>query len=458
MTLGVGALRAPQEQVEAFVTGEHGAVAAAVARHGGTVTDELEIIEGSVVRVPAGALDALASEPGVTSVDAERDASFEAVLPGTTYDPVTQAGSMYTTAQLTGATSYWAAGYTGAGVDVALVDTGVQPSTFLGTRLVAGTDVSGEGNALTDGFGHGTHMAGIIAGAQGTPGASQSFNGMAPGARVISVKVAGAAGATNVVKILQGLDWVYTNRNAGGRNIRVVNLSVGLAAMPNYVNDPLSTAVEKLWNNGVIVVAAAGNIGPGFGLVAPAYDPYVIAVGALDTKGTVSGTDDAVASFSAGAQTDSGRRPDILAPGRSIQSLMASGSATAAAAPSTSKIGTSFVVGSGTSQAAAVVAGAMALIVQELPAANPSSQKIRMTSHSSQMSAPNLRNIGWGKINLTITLRTTAGGGQSFTPATASTAGVSVANDGATRDLGPQGSQWLGSQWLGSFWMGSTWR
>ena len=457
MTIGLGALAVPHKSVQALVVGERGAVRAAVARHGGSVTDELALVDGAVANVPADQLDALRAEPGVAGVEADRDVAFESVLTGTTYDPVTQAGSMYSTAALTGATSYWAAGYTGAGVDVALVDTGVKSSSFLGTRLVAGTDVSGEANSLSDKFGHGTHLAGIIAGAQGTLGNSQTFNGMAPGARVVSVKVAGETGSTTVVKVLQGLDWIYQNRNTGGRNIKVVNLSLGLAAMPSYLVDPLATAVERLWSNGISVVAAAGNIGAGYGLLSPAYDPSVIAVGALDTKGTVSATDDTVASFSAGAINPLDRRPDIVAPGRSVQSLLAGGSYVESVAPSSSKIGASFVIGSGTSQAAAVVAGALALMYQESPLATPTSQRLRITNHSTPMSGVDVRVAGAGKLNLTQTLGTADFGVSIFALATALTTGVNLTTDNVLRNAGPQGSQWLGSQWLGSQWLGSFW-
>ena len=456
LALGAGAVRAPGHDVRALVVGDRAALRAAVARHGGTVAVELTVVDGAVVTVPSSEVDALAHEPGVTSVAVDRAVTFESVLPGTTYDPVTQAGSMLNTAALTGAKAYWDAGWKGTGVDVALVDTGVQPSAYLGTRLLAGTDVSGENNALSDGFGHGTHMAGIIAGSVGEDGEDKSFAGMAPRARVVSVKVADKLGASGLVKLLQGLDWVFMNRVTGGRNIKVVNLSLGVPEMSSYVNDPLASAVERLWMSGVSVVASVGNIGPGAGLLAPAYDPYTVAVGALDTKGTVSATDDAVASFSAGSVNAADRRPDILAPGRSVQSLLASGSVAASLAPATSKIGAAFVIGSGTSQATAVVSGALALMYQEQPMAMPSSQKLRMTNHSTPMSG-DARVLGAGKLNLQQVLHTTDLGIEVYPFASASTTNVSATTDNAARIAGPQGSLWLGSQWLGSQWLGSVW-
>lgn len=458
LTLGAGTLATVQPRVSVLVQGgDRAALAAAVAHHGGTVTQELSIIDGVTASVPAGEVAALATEHGVDGVLADSPAEFDSVLSGTSYDPVTQAGSMYTTAQLVGAPTYWTNGYTGAGVDVALVDTGVAPSTFFGTRLVAGTDTSGTGNALSDGYGHGTHMAGIIAGSSGTVGGTQSFTGMAPGARVVSVKVADNTGSSSLLKILSGLDWIYSNRANSAYRIKVVNLSLSVPALTNYQNDPLSTAVEKLTNAGISVVAAVGNIGPGLGVTAPAYDPSVIAVGSLDTKGTVSGNDDTAAPFSAGAQSDSGRRPDIVAPGRSIQSVVAPGSVVATNTPASSKIGTNFVVGSGTSQSAAVVSGALALMYQEQPALNPASQKLRITNHSSQMGGADLRIVGWGKLNLSIVYRTTDAGSFSYAPASASITGVDAVADSAARAATLQGSTWSGSTWQGSTWSGSTW-
>ena len=456
LTLGLSAARASSARIEVLIRGE-GPTAArdVVARHGGRIERELQIIDGLIATLPADQLAAVSSEPGIT-VAADRPVAFESVLPGTSYDPVTQAGSLYETAALIGAPTYWNAGFTGSGIGVAVVDTGVQPSSFFGTRLVAGTDLSGEGNSLSDGFGHGTHLAGIIGGSSGTVGSSSSFTGIAPAARIVSVKVADAAGLTSLVKVLSGLDWVYQNRSNSAYNIKVVNLSLGVPALSSYVNDPLAASVERLANVGISVVAAAGNIGPGLGLVSPAYDPSVVAVGSLDTKDTVSGSDDGPASFSAGAvSTD--RRPDLVVPGRSIQGLLASGSAVAANAPASSKIGSSFVVGSGTSQSAAVVSGALALMYQERPTFNPASQKLRIINHSSQMEDVDVRVAGSGKLKLQNILATADTGTASYTPATASISTIDGAADFAARAATLQGSTWSGSTWSGSTWSGSTW-
>jgi len=456
LTLGLSGTPRPASRVEVLIRGDApSAVRVALARHDGHVERELQVIDGAVATIPYDQLTAMAKEPGIT-VAADRPVAFESVLPGTSYDPVTESGSLFQTASLIGAPTYWSAGFTGSGIGVAVVDTGVQPSSFFGSRLVAGTDLSGEGNALSDGFGHGTHLAGIIGGSSGTVGASSSFTGIAPAARIVSVKVADAAGVTSLVKVLSGLDWVYQNRSNSAYNIKVVNLSLGVPALSSYVNDPLAAGVERLANVGISVVAAAGNIGPGLGLVSPAYDPSVIAVGSLDTKGTVSGSDDAPAAFSAGAvSTD--RRPDLVVPGRSIQSLLAAGSAVAANAPASSKIGSSFVVGSGTSQSAAVVSGALALMYQERPTFTPASQKLRITNHTSQIDDVDPRVAGAGKLKLQNILNTADNGSASYTPATAPISAVDSVADYTARAATIQGSSWTGSSWSGSSWSGSSW-
>jgi serine protease AprX len=194
--------------------------------------------------------------------------------------------SMYWVAQeVTGAGEYWNNGITGKGVDVALLDSGVAEVNGLrGAKVVHGPDLSYETDdpALRnrDTFGHGTHMAGIIAGRDdGTPAVVQKgdedhFLGMAPGARLVSLKLADASGATDVSQMIAGIDWVVQNRNRNGLNIRVLNLSFGTDGVQSYLLDPLTYAVEVAWRKGIVVVVSAGNDGDGSAkLNNPAYDP-----------------------------------------------------------------------------------------------------------------------------------------------------------------------------------------
>ena len=174
-------------------------------------------------------------------------------------------------------------GIDGSGIDVALIDTGVAPVDGLDgkDKVLHGPDLSFEGAsseaAFLDTYGHGTHMAGIIAGKR--PG----HEGVAPGARLVSVKTAGHDGITTVPQVVAAIDWVVEHRNTDGLNIRVLNLSLGLGGVEDHRGDLLSAAVERAWNAGIFVVVAAGNSGLSQKHVdSPAIDPYVLAVGGYD--------------------------------------------------------------------------------------------------------------------------------------------------------------------------------
>ena len=214
---------------------------------------------------------------------------------------------MTNVAKLTGATTFWRNGYSGQGVDVALLDSGVLPVEGMLTpnKLVIGPDLSLESQSPTledlDTFGHGTHMAGIIAGRDsGTTSSTYAtdnthYLGMAPGSRIVSIKLADAQGNTDVSQVIAAIDWVVTHAQDTGMNIRVLNLSFGTDSTQDYRLDPLAHAAEVAWNSGIVVVVSAGNGGgTTTGLANPAYDPAVLAVGAVNTQGTADRTDDRV--------------------------------------------------------------------------------------------------------------------------------------------------------------------
>lgn len=433
------------------------AAADAVRRTGNNVTTELSVVDGVVADVRLDDLALLRQQPGVLGVGADSDGTLASILPGTTYDTEAEAGSMFSTARSVGIQTYWNQGYTGKGIGVAIVDSGVQPSAFFGTRLVAGADFSGVGNALSDGFGHGTHLAGIIAGQSGAIGAPGSFTGMAPNAKLVSVKVADGKGVSSLTKILQGLDWVYKNKT--GYAIKVVNLSMGVPAYDDFTTDPLAAAVERLWKTGVTVVASAGNIGGGRNLTSPAYDPTIIAVGALDSRGTVDPWDDTVAPFSATAVDWNSRTPDVLAPGRSIQSILATGSLLGSFAPPSSKIGTTFLKGSGTSQAAAVVSGEIATLLSAR-AMTPDEVKWNLTMATMPITGDMLVE-GWGRTEIPSWYNASAlqkWVGTQYNPMAAVSATVADETaDSSRRKASWQGSTWQGQTWQGSTWSGSTW-
>ena len=182
---------------------------------------------------------------------------------------------MFNTTLYTGATAWWAAGYTGAGVDVALIDTGVAARSGprrCRARSIYGPDLSFESQAdnlrYLDTNGHGTFMAGLIAGSDADAAATRTrkarpsaYLGMAPDARIVSLKVAVADGGADVSQVIAAIDWVVQHKNDNGLNIRVLNLSYGTDSAQDYEVDPLAFAVEQAWKAGIFVVAATGNDG-----------------------------------------------------------------------------------------------------------------------------------------------------------------------------------------------------
>jgi serine protease AprX len=199
---------------------------------------------------------------------------------------------------------------------------------------------------------------------------------MAPDSRIVSLKLADRNGAVDVSQVIAAIDWVVQHRSAAGLNIRVLNLSYGTESPQSWTVDPLSWAAEVAWRDGIVVVTSAGNDGlSGAGLANPAYNPWLIAVGAVDTKGTEGVDDDVVPAFSARSGGSTGDRLlDVVAPGVGIVSAAVSGSHISDANPG-ARIGNGFIRGSGTSQAAAVVSGGVALLLQHRPTLTPNQVK-----------------------------------------------------------------------------------
>ena len=302
-------------------------------------------------------------------------------------------GSMYSTTKDTGAHDVWGKTdprgrkVTGLGVGVALLDTGVAPVEGLLTpgRLVNGPDLSFEsqapGTRYLDGYGHGTHMAGIIAGRDsavpvGGENDAKHFVGMAPDATLVNVKVGAADGGVDVSQVVAGIDWVVTNR--AKHNIRVLNLSYGTDSVQAASLDPLAHAVESAWRAGIVVVVAAGNDGEGWGeqrLTMPAIDPFVLAVGSTDHRGSDKPEDERAGTWT--NEGSSSRRADVLAPGKSMVGLRVPGSFADRGHPEGLVAGESgrLFRGTGTSQSAAVVSGAAALLLQRNPALTPDQVK-----------------------------------------------------------------------------------
>jgi serine protease AprX len=387
---------------------------------------------------------------------------------------------MYTTLAVTGASKFWSGGYTGQGVDVAVIDSGVVPVDGFTrpNKLIYGPDLSFESQEDSlrhlDTFGHGTHMAGIIAGydsgASSPPraGDTSSFLGMAPGARVVSLKVADRGGSADVSQVIAAIDWVVQHRNTDGLNIRVLNLSFGTDGVQDYRVDPLAYAAEAAWRKGIVVVVAGGNAGFGSAkLNNPAYDPYLIAVGANDPKGTALVSDDTVPGWS--STGDGTRNPDFVAPGKSIVSLRAAGSGIDSLNPG-ARVGASrFLRGSGTSQATAVTSGAAALLLSQRPWLKP--DQVKAILKSSAVALPNATSQAQGAG--TISLRRAYGWSTPTLASVTQTWPVSTGTGSIDAARGSQrlekdgvklegekdifGNPWNGSTWSANLWNGSSW-
>jgi serine protease AprX len=260
-------------------------------------------------------------------------------------------------------------GLDGTGVGIALIDTGVASVPGLpAAQVVNGPDLSFDSQAAhlryLDEFGHGTHLAGIIVGNDATTG----LKGIAPKAKLTSIKVGAAGGVVDVSQVIAAVNWVVQHRNDDPANpIRIICLAYGTSSGGGS-SDPLWFAMENAYLNGVLPVVAAGNSGSTLGrLNNPASNGYMLSVGSADTKGTVSQADDSMSTFSSIANS---RQVDITAPGAGIVSLRVPGSGIDAAFPG-ARVGENLFRGSGSSQATAVVAGAAALLWQKAPTATP---------------------------------------------------------------------------------------
>jgi serine protease AprX len=254
-------------------------------------------------------------------------------------------------------------------------------------------NLSGE-PGCTDSYGHGTFVGGLIAGDGSASGGA--VRGVAPGARLTSVKVAGRDGSTDVSTILAGIQWVVTNKDRYG--IRVLNLSLGTDSSQSYRVDPLNFAVEKAWAAGVTVVVAAGNLGPTAQTVTkPADDPFVVSVGAIDDRGTAGLGDDLLPDFSSRGPTlaDGLSKPDLVAPGGHLLSLRAPGSTIDTQFPPANP--GPYRRGSGTSMAAGVVSGAVALMLQSNPTLTPDRIKFALTNTAAGAPSTDPNAVGAGE-------------------------------------------------------------
>ena len=351
---------------------------------GGEVTSRLDLIHGVGARLSPAAVAALRANPAVTGLTANNlvKASMSDGEPGGVRDKANIPATDYP--DEVGADVAWGQGVTGAGVSVAVLDTGLGwvPGVFQDvegrnkSRVVAWKDFVEGKLSPHDPNGHGTHIAGIIANTE--VGADGEWDGVAPGVGLVGVRVLNEEGAGTYEQVIEGLQWVVEHR--AQYNIRVINLSLFSPAQSPYWADPLNQAVMQAWAAGITVVVAAGNQGPGpMSIGVPGNNPYVITVGAFtDNHTPANWNDDYIAPFSAAGPTlDGFVKPDLVAPGAHMVSNI-SPSSYIARQHEANRVGARYFSMAGTSQAAAVVSGVAALALSAHPGLTPDQVKYRL--------------------------------------------------------------------------------
>ena len=388
-------LRAGSPAIDVIVSGTRQEVDVLAQRYNVRVKKHLKT--GAVLRVTAGELAALQQDEAVAKLSSDiRYRSSSDIL-----------------TESIGADQVWAGtdklrALSGRGVAVAVIDSGVDANhAALTGRIAATMDFTGGDG--TDRFGHGTHVAAVIAGAAGRRAETSDYQGIAPGARIVNLRVLGDDGSGLASNVIEAIDWAIDNQKVYG--IKVINLSLGAPVLQPYRDDPVCEAVERAVAAGIVVVAASGNFGHKDGKVvfggvtSPGNDPAAITVGAVDMQGTAARSDDTIARYSSRGPTryDLVLKPDLVAPGSRIVSAEAAGSYLAAAFPERHVAGAgadAYIQLSGTSMATAVVAGAVSLLLEQRPNLSPRDAKTILQLTSSLMPREGLVSTGAGSLNV----------------------------------------------------------
>jgi serine protease AprX len=361
-----------------------------MSARGAVLKTKLHSIRAASFRLPVSAIAQLEKDPDVLYVSPDRTVHLNSNYE--TYEPAVLAD--------VAAQQY---GFDGTGIGVAVIDSGIADHADFrtaGASRVVHSESFVVGNTSTvDAYGHGTHVAGIVAGNGAASGAGSGYSkqlpGMAPNANIINLRVLDQNGSGTDSQVIAAIQRAIQLKNQ--YNIRVINLSLGRPVFESYTLDPLCQAVEQAWAAGIVVVVAAGNNGRdnsqhthGFATIgAPGNDPAVITVGATRTMQTDTRVDDGIASYSSKGPTliDHIVKPDIVAPGNRTVSLLVKNSTLDASNPGlevapTGTCSTTCVTKyfrlSGTSMATPVVSGAVALMLQNDPTLTPDTVKARL--------------------------------------------------------------------------------
>jgi serine protease AprX len=373
-----------------------GCVVNDVLKLGGAVLGQLPIVNGLVASLDHNGILSLSNQSNVVYISKDRPLTpfFDNAAPAVN------------------AQAAWSSNYTGAGVGVALIDSGVNNHPDLVTtgflpfsRIVYNKSFVPGDSSAADAYGHGTHIAGLIAGnglSSTGPIFSQNFKGIAPGAHIVNLRVLDANGSATDSTVIAAINQAINLKSQ--YNIRVINLSLGRGVFESYKLDPLCQAVEKAWKNGIVVVVAAGNNGrfqptSGYGTVtSPGNDPYVLTVGSMKPMGTPQRTDDLIASYSSKGPTvlDHIVKPDLVAPGNLLVSTETSNTTLYNTELDNRVPYSAYIYGgpsspskfyfelSGTSMATGVVSGAVADLLQAHPTLTPDQVKARLMKTASK--------------------------------------------------------------------------
>ena len=405
---GLAIPRDPNATMNVIVRYRQGTAETKIAEMiGGAVrhNQDLALLRSHAITIKAGDLGALAARPEVEEVFPDNPVAATAFSGTIDYGRMAVLG-------LTSSTQAFP--YDGTGVGVAVIDSGISHTADLtgtsGQNIIVYSQSFVPGDTPTDDkFGHGTHVAGIIAGngKQSTGGNfDYSIRGIAPNVRLVNLRVLDDNGVGSDSTVIAAIQRAIQLKPT--YNIRVINLSVGRPVSTNYASDQLCQAVEQAWNAGIVVVVAAGNGGRdnsqgtnGYGTItAPGNDPFVITVGAMNTVGTLSRADDKIASYSSKGPTlfDHIVKPDLVAPGNRIFSLEDVPGSFINAHPenevpvyiystSSGAAAKAYYQMSGTSMAAPMVAGAAALMLQKDPTLGPDTVKARLMKTAQKLQA-----------------------------------------------------------------------
>jgi serine protease AprX len=366
---------------------------AKIAAKGGRLQQNLPAINAGVFTVKGSSLKALTKDPNVVYISPDRTVWATATVT-----------DFYDQAVL--APYAWSKNLTGSGIGVAVIDSGINSSkdftlsTGKGSRIVYNQNFAEGQSTTADLYGHGTHVAGILAGnGMNSRGSTfrKTFMGVADNVNLINLRVLNQDGGGRDSGVIAAIQKAISLKSK--YNIRVINLSLGRPVYESYALDPLCVAVEAAWKAGIVVVVAAGNEGrndsaqtEGYGTIAaPGNDPYVITVGAMKTMRTATRADDLIASYSSKGPTlfDHIVKPDLVAPGNMTISVLASSTATLVKASpknivalssyaTNAKGSSSYFTLSGTSMATPVVSGAVALLLQKNAKLTPDQIKARL--------------------------------------------------------------------------------